>query len=124
MLVPRKNDKASHKMQTVKPWKNDWTFALNISHRAQCVSTRDKKFLGGKTTKYSPVNIFSAIKCARFWGLDSILGAWGKLTTRCKGDGNIKSAAKILTSTIMDFKRKVEDQLCLLLVPSTSLYSS
>ena len=68
MSVPRKNDKASHKMQTVKPWKNDWTFALNISHRAQCVSTRDKKFLGGKTTKYSPVNIFSAIKVCTILG--------------------------------------------------------
>ena len=59
-------------------------------------------------TKHCPVKMFSAIQCMRFWGVELSFRILGKLTTGCQGDGDIKSAAKILTSVIMDFKRKVE----------------
>ena len=68
-----------------------------------------KNFGGGKTTKHCPVNIFSAIGSARFWGLESSFRSLVLTDHRaprgCKME--TKSAAKVLRSTIMDRKRKV-----------------
>ena len=68
-----------------------------------------KNFGGGKATEHCPVNIFSAIGSARFWGLESNFRSLGLTDHRaprgCKME--TKSAAKILRSTIMDRKRKV-----------------